>query len=158
VTQKVSPKTRHGRLQARLCQLINVFAEPGRIALAFSETRTVFGGRSYVPAVVVYRWERVPVGADGRIEDGNFESAPDVAVEITSPGQSLPAAIRRCTWYVGHGVGVALLVVPDDEAVLAFRPGRLVEVVQGEEAIELADVLPGLELTARELFEGLKLT
>ncbi|HEY3081314.1 MAG TPA: Uma2 family endonuclease [Chloroflexota bacterium] len=157
VTQKVSPKRRHGRLQGMLCELVNVFAQPRKLALAFTEARTVFRGRSYVPDVVVYRWDRIPVGADGLIEDGNFESAPDVAIEILSPGQSMPAAIRRCTWYVAHDVPIALLIVPDDEAVLVFRPGKLVEVVQGDEPVDLAEVLPGFELTAQRLFEGLRL-
>ncbi|HEV8632979.1 MAG TPA: Uma2 family endonuclease, partial [Chloroflexota bacterium] len=47
VTQKVSPKRRHGRLQGMLCELVNVFAQPRKLALAFTEARTVFRGRSY---------------------------------------------------------------------------------------------------------------
>lgn len=157
VTQKVSPKVKHARLQIKLGELVNVFAEPRKLALAFSEARTVWPGRSYVPDVVVYRWERVQADAEGLIQDGNFETPPDIAVEILSPGQSMTKAVQRCSWYVRNGAGLAVLVAPDDAAVMVFRPGAPPEVVQGEERIDLDEILPGFELTAGQLFGSLRL-
>lgn len=157
VTQKVSPKKRHGRLQPALCALIDAFARPRKLALAFSEARTVWPGRSYVPDVVVYRWERIPVDANGLIEDGNFEIPPDIAIEILSPGQSMSRAVQRCSWYVRNGAALAMLVAPDDTAVSVFRPGAPPEVVHGDERIDLDEILPGFELTAGQLFGSLRL-
>ena len=55
VTQKVAPKGRHSTLQGRFSDWINHFAVPRRLAYAFPELRTTFGGASYVPDISVYR-------------------------------------------------------------------------------------------------------
>jgi hypothetical protein len=38
--------------------------------------------------------------------------------------------------------------------VFAFRPDQPLPVLQGEDRIDLDDVLPGFELTVRQLFEA----
>jgi Uma2 family endonuclease len=154
--QKVSPKGRHSALQAALVERINHFAKPRRLAYAFPELRATFAGRSYVPDVAVYRWERIPSRPDGTVAD-DILTPPDLAVEIASPEQRLAGLIRRCLWYVQHGVQIALLVDPDDESVLLFRPGVEAQAFHGEELIDLADLLPGCRFTARELFAALRI-
>jgi Uma2 family endonuclease len=66
---------------------VDAFAEPRRMARAFPELRTVFGGAAYVPDVAVYRWERIPPTAEGEVPD-DFTEPPDIAVEIISPGET----------------------------------------------------------------------
>jgi hypothetical protein len=62
--------------------------------------------------------------------------------------------IRKCQdEYLAHGAQIALVVDPDDEAILAFRPGQPVRVLQGDHRIDVDDVLPGVTLTVRELFD-----
>lgn len=156
VIQKASPKGRHSRLQARLSDLINRFGEPGKIAAAFPELRTTFAGRSYVPDVAVYRWDRIPVDEAGQVAN-DFFAPPDIAVEIVSPEQSVNALVRRCLWYVANGVQVALLVDPADQSVLAFRPDQVPRAVRGTDRLDLSDVLPGFQLVGQDLFAALKM-
>src|SRR6266511_3509189 len=92
VTQKVSPKGKHGRLQAALAELINRFTGPRRLALAFTETRATFAGASRVPDLVVYRWARIPRDESGEVADDIFDP-PDIAVEIASPIQRIAALL-----------------------------------------------------------------
>ena len=157
VTQKVSPKGQHSRLQFILCQRVNDFAEDRRLALAFPELRTVFGGAAYVPDVAVYRWVRIPRTAESKIAH-DFRLPPDIAVEIVSPAQSANALVRRCAWYVANGVEIALLVDPADESVLIFQSLATPRVIRGTDQIDLDRVLPGFELTAVELFDALRLS
>jgi len=156
VTQKVSPKGRHSSLQGGFIKLIDAFAEPRRMARAFPELRTVFGGAAYVPDVAVYRWERIPPTAEGEVPD-DFTEPPDIAVEIISPGQSVTTMLRKCIWYVEHGVLLALLVDPVDRSILLFRPNALPRALRAGDAIDLAEVLPGFEATVDQLFSALKL-
>jgi Uma2 family endonuclease len=156
ITQKVAPKGRHSRLQTRLSELLNRFAEPPKLAVAFAELRTTFGGRSYVPDLAVYRWERIPRTPDGEVADV-FEAPPDIAVEIVSPGQSATTLVRRCLWYVANGVQIALLVDPDDASVLLFRPGQVPRALHDSDRIDVGDVLPGFDLTVRDLLGSLRL-
>jgi Uma2 family endonuclease len=156
VTQKVSPKGQHSTLQGRIVERINRFSEPAKLAFAFPELRTTFGGASRVPDIAVYVWERIPRTAEGRVEN-DFLEPPDIAIEIVSPEQSVNALVRRCIWYVDHGVRIALLVDPQDESVLAFRPDSKPSPRRERDRIDIDDVLPGFQLSAQELFGLLSL-
>jgi Uma2 family endonuclease len=155
VIQKVSPKGKHSRLQVRLAERVNRFAEPGKLASAFTELRSTFGGHSYVPDVAVYRWDRIPRATTGEVAD-DFLVPPDIAIEIVSPEQSVTALVRRCLWYVDHGVRIALLVDPGDLSVLVFQSDSRPGAVRGADEIGLSEVLPGFQLSVEELFGTLK--
>ena len=155
VTQKVSPKNRHSRLQGRLLTVINAFAEPRELAVAFPELRVTWAGVSRVPDVAVIRWDRLPLDdADELTEE--FFGPPDIAVEIRSPEQSLRYLIDRCTWYVEHEVELALLVDPLDRSVRAFSPGQPPRRLAGADLIDFAPVVPGLTLSVDALFGALR--
>jgi Uma2 family endonuclease len=155
VTQKVSPKGKHSRLQVELVERFNQSARPTKLAQAFSELRITFEGRSYVPDIAVYRWARLSVDASGEIAN-DFTELPDLVVEIVSPEQSVMALVRRCLWYVAHGVPVALLVDPVDRSVLSIRPNQIPQSLSGSDRIDLDDLLPGFTLTVQELFDSLR--
>jgi Uma2 family endonuclease len=157
VTQKPAPKLRHSRLQGKLAEDFNHFAEPRRLALAFPELRTTFAGSSVVPDVAVYRWERLRLNAAGELEDDCWES-PDIAIEIVSPKQSVTALTRRCLWYVEHGVRMALLVDSQDRSVLVFWPGGRTAALRGTDRIDFGEVLPGFQLGVQELFASLRVS
>jgi Uma2 family endonuclease len=154
VAPKVSPKGRHGILQGELVERLNRSARPGRLARAIPELRATFGGAAVVPDVAVYRWQRIPMDASGRAGD-DFLEPPDIAIEIASPEQSVTALVRRCLWYVANGVHIALLVDPEDESILAFRPDFRTNAWRGSDRIDLHEVLPDFELTVERLFASL---
>jgi Uma2 family endonuclease len=156
ITQKVSPKGVHSRLQAVLIQLLNQAGQPDKLALAFPELRATFAGASRVPDISVYRRDRIPTDAGGRIAN-EFTTPPDIAIEIVSPEQSVNALVRRCVWYVANGVAIALLVDPVDESVLVFRPAAVPVARSGAEQIDLGDILPSFALSVEELFGSLQI-
>ncbi|HLZ10273.1 MAG TPA: Uma2 family endonuclease [Chloroflexota bacterium] len=156
VDQKVSPQGKHSAIQAALCELFNVFSRPRKIARAFPELRTTFAGASRVPDVAVYRQDRIPLDAASRIANDFFEP-PDLVVEIVSPEQGVNPLVRRCLWYIGHGVTVALLVDPADESILLFRPDQIPRSLDASDLIEIDDIVPGLGLTAQKLFASLRI-
>ena len=139
-----------------LSSFVNRSTETNKLALAFPELRTRFGGRAVVPDVAEYRWDRIPRGPDGEVAN-EFTTPPDVAIEILSPRQSVTKLVARCAWYVANGVGAALMVDEKDRIILAFRPGRPPLAVRGDYAIPLDDLLPGFEVTVRQVFDTLKL-
>lgn len=156
VSQKVSPKAKHSRLQGAFAEHINWLSVQRKLAMAFPELRTSFGGRSYVPDVAVFQWDRIPVEPDGMLSD-SVDEPPDIAVEIVSLEHNVMALFRKCVWYIEHGVKIALLVDPYDQSVMVFRSGQQVKVLDGGESIALGDVLPGFALTVRELFDSLRI-
>jgi Uma2 family endonuclease len=156
VSQKVSPKGHHSVLQTELWQRLDQAGRQPKRARAFTELRTSFAGASCVPDITVYRWERIPLDAKGRVANDFVEPA-DIAVEIVSPEQSVNTLVRRCLWYVANGVSITLLVDPADESVLAFRLDQPAQAWHGPDQIDLSDVLPELQLTVDELFASLVL-
>lgn len=129
---------------------------PRRLARAFPEIRFAASGASYVPDVGVYRWERIPRDATGRVAN-DFRALPDIAVEVVSPGQSATSLVRKCLWYVDHGAAMALVLDPDDESALLVRPDHTVAALRGVDPIRLDGVLPGFTLSPAELFQALRL-
>jgi Uma2 family endonuclease len=155
VKQKVSPKGQHSALQGGLLQLINAFAQPRQLAFALPELRTVYSGAAYVPDVAVYRWDRIPRTADGKVAN-DFREPPDIAVEIVSPEQGVNWLLRKCLWYVEHGVAVALLIDPVDESVLLFRQNANPRPLTGSDPVDLGELLPGFSVTVEEIFNTLR--
>jgi Uma2 family endonuclease len=154
VSQKLSPKGQHSRLQWKLSELVNRFAEPRKLAVAFPELRATFGGRSYVPDVAVYRWERIPRTPAGEVAN-DFTEPPDIAMEVVSPAQSVNALLRRCLWYVAHGVQLAVLVDPGDRSAIVFRPDTRSSAFQGADRIDFTDILHDFQFSVDDLFESL---
>jgi Uma2 family endonuclease len=154
VSQKMSPKFRHSVLQSELLEQINRIGRRERTARAFPELRSTYAGESTVPDVSVYRWERIKRDEAGEVADDVFDP-PDIAIEITSPGQSVNALFRRCRWYASNGVEIALLVDPADRSVLAFLRDGTVHDWRGADRIDLTAVIPGFDLTVERLFDSL---
>jgi Uma2 family endonuclease len=154
VVQKVPPNTPHSAVQYDFCALVNNVARPQRLAWAFPEHRTTYAGRSTVPDVTVYTWDRVPRDAAGRLAARNLV-VPDIAVEIRSPGQSFQDSLIRCLWYVTNGVQVSVAIEPFDLLVVAFRPAAEPLVFQSAGLLDLTDVIPGFSLDVGALLAPL---
>jgi Uma2 family endonuclease len=108
VTQKPWPGGWHSALRGAVMMHLHDFAKPRRLAMVFPELQVIFSGAAVVPDVAVYRWERIPRTPSGELAEDALEP-PDVAVEIVSPDQSVTALVRKCLWYVEHGVPIVLL-------------------------------------------------
>lgn len=151
VSQKVSPKARHGGLQFELGRLLYDSAGPSRPIRIFTETRETYADVSLVPDLSVFLRERVQKERDGSLAD-DVSIPPDIAVEIHSPSQTIRGQRERCRWYVDNGVRVSLLLLPRTETVEVFRPDAEPVVARGADRIDLGDIVPGLGFVVAELF------
>ena len=97
VVQKVTPKMFHGRTQYKFAELVNLYAEPPRLAMAFTETRATYGGWSPIPDVGIYRWARLPRQPNGKLMRDS-RTPWDIAVEIVSPDESRTDLEDKCRW------------------------------------------------------------
>lgn len=87
IIPKPMPQGEHSTLQGELTTVINAVAKAQKIAIAYPELRCTFDGASVIPDVSVFRWQRIPRSASGRVAN-RFELYPDWATEILSPEQS----------------------------------------------------------------------
>lgn len=154
VVQKVLPQEQHGWVQSMFGSLINQFGVPRKLAGALSELRGTFGEDVLLPDVAVYRWERLPRTAAGKLAN-TYQGPPDIAIEIVSPSQSVGEMIAKCRRYLAHRVQIALVVDPDAEAIIRCHPDGSTTTLRGGDRVDLAPILPGSELTSQELFDTL---
>lgn len=154
--QKVSPKRRHAILQAAITSTLRAWAigrgEVGsewRFRLAPpGEIR-----RPLVPDVAFLSNEgsRDLTGED--LETPPI--APDIAVEILSPGDRRADVDEKRRVYMATGVRLLLQVDPETRCVEAYRPNAAAEDVSACEVYEPAD-FPGLAFPFAAFFRELE--
>lgn len=155
IIQKPMPKTRHSRLQGKLTSTINDVVEEGQIAYAFPELRCTFGGRSIVPDIAVFRWNRIEFDDDGEPVD-DVLIAPDWTIEILSPDQSSNRVTGNILHCLRYGSQLGWLLDPDDRSVLIFLPNQQPELCQGSDRLTLLDGID-FQLAAEQIFNWLRM-
>lgn len=155
ISQKPMPQGEHSLLQVELYQAINRIAKPQKIALALSELRCTFGGATIVPDVAIFRWERIPRKASGRIAN-RFESHPDWAIEILSPDQSQAKVLRNLLHCSQNGTELGWLIYPDEASILIIFPNQRVELLTGRDSLPILSKID-LSLTVEQVFSWLTL-
>jgi Uma2 family endonuclease len=157
IIQKPMPQGKHSKLQGKLVTAINEVVESPKIALAFPELRCTFGGRSIVPDVAVFAWQRIPIDERGDVANV-FQAAPDWTIEILSPDQSQTKVTSNILHCLEHGSSLGWLIDPDERAVLVYPPGQQPQFLQKEQEILPVPHLVGdFELSVGQLFGWLKL-
>jgi Uma2 family endonuclease len=151
VSQKVPPKLSYAVVQVWFASQVDRFALPRKLARAASECRIVLDEETYVPDVIVFRWDRIPEDETGQVPEDVYV-APDLALEILSPGQTVQSALERCRELVAHGVSVVILADPRRQTVRVIRVSGESGLLRGDDAIDLTDVLPGFEMSVNGLF------
>ena len=151
ISQKAMPQGKHSTLQTRFGNRINQVGEPQKLAFAFSELRCTFGGRSIVPDIAVFEWSRIPLNANGEIEN-RFEIVPDWIIEILSPDQSSSRVIKKILFFLKNKTKLGWLIDPEEKLVLVFKPQQQPEAKENQDILPVLDVLSDLQLSADDLF------
>jgi Uma2 family endonuclease len=123
IYQKPVPQGKHSRLQTRLPAAINQQLESQRLGCAFTELRCTFVGRSIVPDIAVFAWDRIPLDQNGDIQNV-FAIAPDWSIEILAPDQSPTRVINNILFCLNHGTPLGWLIDPDERNMITFQPGQ----------------------------------
>ncbi|MBF2004733.1 MAG: Uma2 family endonuclease [Chlorogloeopsis fritschii C42_A2020_084] len=157
VIQKPMPQGKHSIIQGELVSTINAVVKPNKIALAFPELRCTFAGRSIVPDVAVFAWERIPIDENGDVANV-FKAAPDWTIEILSPEQNPTKVTANILHCLKNGCRMGWLLDPDERSLLVFPTGQQPEIFQAEqEILPVPDLVSDLKLTVGQLFGWLKL-
>jgi Uma2 family endonuclease len=123
-----------------------VFIDGGRYILAGKRKGVQ---RAYQPDLSFMR--------KGRIDDfdwqGDFEGAPDLAVEVVSPGQGNPYYLKRISRYFEAGVEEIWLIDPARRELHQYRHDDDVSRLYSEaDTIKFEKLFPNLELVMADLF------
>ncbi|OUL33801.1 Uma2 family endonuclease [Nostoc sp. 106C] len=123
IVQKPMPQGEHSVIQTELAPAINLVVKSKKIARAFSELRCTFGGRSIVPDISVFLWDRIPRKENGGVANV-FSIAPDWTIEILSPEQSQTKVTKNILHCLKHGTQMGWLIDPQEQSVFVYLPDR----------------------------------
>jgi Uma2 family endonuclease len=152
VYQKPMPQGKHSLLQTLFTPAINQIVVPKRNAHAFIELRCTFGGRSIVPDITVFEWNRIPISVTGEIENV-FPIYPDWTIEILSPDQRSTRVINNILFCLNHGTRLGWLIDPEEKTVIIFRPDQQpIAMEENSDVLPVLELLGDWQLTLEELF------
>ncbi|RCJ33964.1 hypothetical protein A6769_23270 [Nostoc punctiforme NIES-2108] len=154
ISQKPMPQGVHSALQIELASAINQVAKLQKLAYAFPELRCTFQGRSIVPDIAVFEWQRIPLLPNGKITN-KFEIPPDWIIEILSPEQSPNRVISKITFSIQNGAKLGWLLDSADESIMIFEPNKLPELKEKQDILPVLSVLGNWQLTVADVFSWL---
>ncbi len=152
---KVSPKCFHSFLQGALYRLIYAWCKGiGRVGPEWAVTLKR-NGVSWVPApdLTYVSYEHLPKSWRRN------EACPvpcDLVIEIISPGQTMGEFEDKAEDYLAAGVLRVWVVDPEAMNIRVFFPDGTVTLYT-DDMPSLDQLLPGLELTTRQIFEEAEL-
>jgi Uma2 family endonuclease len=106
-----------------------------------------------IPDVAYVAWVRVP---GGRVPTAPIpDLAPDLAVEVLSKSNTTAEMARKRREYFSTGCSLVWIVDPDARNVAVYRSDEEPVLLTENDQLSGEDLLPGFQLSIRELFSRL---
>jgi Uma2 family endonuclease len=143
----------HGRIALNVAALLQRFARERRLGVVVG-AETGFLLREEPPTVRAPDAAFVTAArvAGGSSSEGFFRGAPDLAVEIRSPSDSLAAIEQKVDDYLSAGASLVWLVDADSRTVRVFGAAGPGTVLDETAELHGEPALPGFRARVAELF------
>ncbi|OIN96432.1 MAG: Uma2 family endonuclease [Anaerolineae bacterium CG03_land_8_20_14_0_80_58_20] len=102
------------------------------------------------PDVAFVSRERIP--PEG-VPEGFWPMAPDLAIEVVSPGDTAAEVETKACDYLDAGTRLVWVVNPKTQRVTEYRSLSDIRMLTVNDTLDGADVIPGFSLPLKELFE-----
>jgi Uma2 family endonuclease len=99
-----------------------------------------------------YRLPDVAIVLRPKTDAAYFDGAPDLAIEIRSPEDSLTFLFDKSADYFTNGAKLVWLILPEEQSVIVITPNGPPRTVRSGETLTAPEILPGLEILVAELF------
>ncbi len=144
----------HGEIVTNLVLALGNFVKPRGLGRLTASDAGVWLERDpdtvREPDIAFFSAARMPPGV--RVT-GYSEIAPDLVVEIVSPGDSRREVRDKARMWLSHGVRLVWVVHPGTRTVDVHRPGEPVVTLAAGGALDGADVLPGFSCPLSAAFD-----
>jgi Uma2 family endonuclease len=144
---------RHGAISALITGLLTQHARANDSGVIVTEA-TGFRLASdpdtvRCPDVAFVDRSRIPPDGPGA---GFFEGAPDLAIEVLSPDDTVFEVEEKVEQYLAAGTRDVWVVNPKLRRVTIYRGGGVLEVLHESDTLDGGAVLPGFVCPVREIF------
>ena len=145
---------RHGKFAMRIGSRLETYASRHRLGLVFAAETGFILSRN--PDTVLA--PDVSFVANDRLsqEDlpvGFLELAPDLAVEVKSPGDSNREVQEKAEQWLSAGTSVVWVLDPEDRTATVYAQGHPPQVLTESGSLTGGALVPGFHVSVRDLFE-----
>ncbi len=142
-------------LAIEIARLIGNFARPQHLGVVIGEAGMLrlAPGLIRMPDVAFLSKDKFPGGKIPR--DSAWSLAPDLAVEVLSKGNTDKEMTEKLHDYFTAGTRLVWHVDPSKRQVQVFTSPTSSRIVTQDQVLDGGDVLPGFELSLKELFAEL---
>ena len=140
----------HGYLGGEILRLLANFVRAHSLGRVYNADTGFDLGEDTVraPDVAFVRRERLAVG-----QRGFFKGAPDLAVEVFSPSDSVPQLMRKVRQYLRAGTHTVWVVYPETREVHVFEASGRDRILRPDDVLDAPELLPGFSVPVQSLFE-----
>jgi Uma2 family endonuclease len=143
----------HGRVAMSFAWRLAQYVEGNRLGVVYAaETGFKLAtDPDTVRAPDVAFVRRVRVEAIGEVE-GFWPGAPDLAVEVVSPGDAFAEVEEKVFDWLDAGTKMVVVVNPRQRSATVYKSTTDITVLAEADVLDGGDVVPGFELALREIF------
>lgn len=147
----------HGLITNRISRLLANFVDENNLGEVFAaETGFRLKKNSTVGADVAF------VGRENLarfgVPDSFFPTAPDLAVEVISPGNTSEEITTKVEDYLSSGSRLVWIVYPKRKVVVVYRANNMVSFLHENEELSGEDVIPNFQLPLDKIFGNMPQT
>lgn len=142
----------HGNIGGELFVLLRQYAKLHDLGMVLGPDTGFYLSRDpdnvRAPDVSFVRKARIPVLPVQKF----FPGAPDLAVEVVSPNDTVDELQEKIQDYLAHGVRLVWIIYPRTRTAEVHRPGQPPQHIPADGTLSGEDLLPGFECRVAELF------
>ena len=154
IVETMPPGRKHGKLALKIGKHIDNWIEQGGGGEAGVESGFILVREPDLvrsPDIYYVRAERIP---EGEVFEGFWQIAPDLAVEIVSPGDTAEEVRTKVREYLDAGTSMVWVVYPRSREVIVHTPDGLARTYGPEATLETPSVLPGFSCPVNAIFSA----
>lgn len=91
-----------------------------------------------------------------RLPQGSWQGAPDLAIEILSPNNTVAEIHLKIVEYFENGTRLVWVINPEEQYVLVYHKPQPDKLLQITDHLDGEDIIPGFALAVSELFMELE--
>jgi Uma2 family endonuclease len=147
----------HGKIAARLAGALWRYVEENELGEVYAaETGFLLStdpDTVRAPDVSFIRQERVDEVGDAK---GYWPGAPDLAVEVNSPGDTVNEVEEKVEEWLGAGARLVWVVSPKLRTITVYRSREDITTLTEKDVLDGEQVIPGFSHPVAKLFRGKK--
>lgn len=144
----------HGEVAGTMFAVIHTFVRRNKLGKVYAaETGFILARNPDTVRALDAAFVSAARAAQQTRRAGFFDGAPDLAVEVVSPEDTIGEIDARVIEYLDAGTRLVWIVHPRTRTITIYRSLDDVRVLTANDTMDGGDVLPGFAVAVKEIFE-----